>query len=203
MDTLGISSASVGSIINNDEYLKLKKRDSQYLQELFVDINPRLVRMMAAKGIYNENAEEIIHECWETFFSNLEKYEGRSSIRTFIFGILINKIRENRRRVDRIEYEEDSEKVFDRSFTVDGWWTNEPTDPMELIANKQLKNLIAECLHGLTENQKNAFLLIEADGETAEDTCSILGVSLSNLRVLIFRAKDKLRTCLEGRSFST
>jgi RNA polymerase sigma-70 factor, ECF subfamily len=156
--------------------------------------------MMAGKGIFAESAEEIVHECWETFFVNLEKFEGKSKIKTFIFGILINKIRENRRRTNRIDYEEDSEKVFERNFTPNGWWANEPADPYKLMANHQLGESITECLEGLTDTQRAAFMLIESEDETAENACKIIGVSLSNLRVLIFRAKDKLRSCLEGRS---
>jgi RNA polymerase sigma-70 factor, ECF subfamily len=163
-------------------------------------MNPRLMRMMASKGILAESAEEIVHECWETFFTNLDKFEGRSTIKTFMFGILINKIRENRRRTKRTDYEEDAEKVFERNFTQDGWWINEPTDPYLLLANRELGESIKHCLGGLTDSQRAAFLLIESEGESAKSACHVLGVSLSNLRVLIFRAKDKLRACLEGQA---
>lgn len=181
---------------------KLKKRDPIFLSALFTDMNPRLIRMMASKGIFAESAEEIVHECWETFFANLDKFEGRSTIRTFVFGILINKIRENRRRTNRLDFEEDSEKVFERSFTKDGWWVNEPTDPYRLMANQQLGNAIDDCLEGLTDSQRAAFMLIESEGESSENACEIMGVTVSNLRVLIFRAKDKLRACLEGQSYT-
>ena len=183
-----------------EDLQKLQNRDPIFLSELFTDMNPRLIRMMASKGIFAESAEEIVHECWETFFSNLEKFEGRSRIKTFVFGILINKIRENQRRTNRIDYEEDSEKVFERSFTQDGWWVKAPADPHRILANQQLGTAIQDCLDGLTESQRDAFLLIESEGETSDNACSILGVSLANLRVLIFRAKDKLRLCLEGQS---
>ena len=182
--------------------LRLKDRDTAFLAELFSDINPRLLRMIASKGIFAESAEEIVHECWETFFLNLDKFEGRSKIRTFIFGILLNKLREHRRRMNRIDYEEDSEKVFERSFTQDGWWVDEPSDPYRLLANQQLGVAIQNCLEDLTDSQRSAFLLIESEGESSENACKIMGVSLSNLRVLIFRAKGKLRSCLEGQSYS-
>lgn len=178
---------------------KLRDRDPVFLTALFSELNPKLLGMLASQGIYNEHAEELIHQCWETFFSNLEKFEGRSKIKTFIFGILIFKIKENRRKNQKLEFEEDSQKIFDRSFTKDGWWIQQPSDPYRIVENRQLSQAIQECLEGLSESQKNAFLLIESVGETSEEVCQILGVSLANLRVLIFRAKDKLRTCLEGQ----
>lgn len=195
-----IDSAESGEFSNDLQ--RLKARDPVFLSELFSDMNPRLLRMMASKGIYNEAAEEVVHQCWETFFINLDKFEGRSTIRTFVFGILINKIREERRRSNRIDFEEDSEKVFERSFTKDGWWVNEPSDPQSIIENKQLGDSIEDCLEGLTDAQKSAFLLIESEGESSETACQIMGVSVSNLRVLIFRAKDKLRACLEGQNYA-
>jgi len=185
---------------NLEDLEKLQKRDPTFLSELFIELNPRLLKMMASKGIFAEAAEEIVHECWETFFSNLEKFQGRSQIKTFIFGILINKIRENRRRTNRVDLEEDSEKVYQRSFTRGGWWENDPPDPYRLMANRQLGESIETCLEGLTDSQRSAFLLIESEGETSESACEIMGITLSNLRVLIFRAKDKLRLCLEGQA---
>lgn len=179
---------------------KLKNRDPVFLSALFTEMNPALLRMLSSHGVFSEAAEEIIHDCWETFFTNLEKFEGRSQIKTFVFGILINKLREHRRRLGRIDLEEDSEKVFQRSFTKDGWWAHAPSDPYKLLVNRQLSRLIESCLEGLTSSQRDAFLLIESEGETSDNACQIMGVSISNLRVLIFRAKHKLRTCLEGQS---
>ena len=75
----------------------LIKRDPAFLKSLFVDINPFLIRVCIANSIYSENADDIIHQTWETFLTNLEKFQGRSQIRTFICGILFNKIREHRR----------------------------------------------------------------------------------------------------------
>lgn len=178
---------------------KLQERDPNFLRDLFVEINPRLLKMLASRGIRGENAEELVHECWETFFSNLDKFEGRSQIQTFVFGILINKIRENRRHQNRVELEDDSEKVFARSFTNDGWWRHAPPGPDERLERTELGTLLEECLEGLTMPQRSAFMLIESEGEPSDHAASLLGVTVSHLRVLVFRAKDKLRHCLEGR----
>ncbi len=72
----------------------LKNRDSVFLGKLFSDVNPYLNRVCMANGIYEADAEEVIYDTWEKFFTNLNKFEGRSQIRTFICGILFNKIRE-------------------------------------------------------------------------------------------------------------
>ncbi len=178
---------------------RLKNRESDLLAKVFQETNPVLLKLAAANGIFAENAEDLVHQTWERFFTNLEKFEGRSELRTFICGILINKIREFRRASGRIIFDEDSEAVMDRSFTSDGWWNTEYPDPLATLHSSQVRGFIEECLDGLTENQKAAFILKEVEQEKTDEICNVLGVSVSNLRVLIFRAKDKLRQCLEGK----
>ncbi len=196
---LGLIKTSIPKVeYDNLDLLRLKNRHPEELKKLFAGMNPRLLKMLRSQNIALDSMEEVLHECWETFFSNINNFEGRSKLSTFIFGILLNKIREHRRRAQKIDYEEDSEKVFQRSFTIEGWWATEPEDPYCLLANQQLGEAIRECLKGLTANQRDAFLLLESEGESAHDVCQLLGLSISNLRVLIFRAKDKLKSCLLG-----
>ena len=177
----------------------LKNRDAQFLETLFRDVNPYLARVCAANGIFKENADEVIHDTWERFFTNLDKFEGRSQIRTFICGILINKIREHRRALGKIQYEDDSEKIMNQTFTSEGWWKVPPHNPHKLFELRQAADFINECLDGLSEQQKAAFVMREVEGENSETICHVLDVNVSHLRVLLFRAKDKLRKCLEGK----
>lgn len=178
---------------------KIKERDPVSLSSLFRETNPVLVRVLAANGIYRETAEDLVNQTWERFFTNLERFEGRSELQTFICGILFNKIREYRRATGRVVFEDDSENVMAMAFTNDGWWKNETPDATNVVYAKQLSQLIGECIDGLTEQRKAAFVLKEVDQEETTVVCNVLGVSTSHLRVLIFRAKDKLRQCLEGK----
>lgn len=177
----------------------MTERDPKFLEQLFIEINPYLMRVCVANSIRDEKAEEVIHRTWETFFSKLENFEGRAQIRTYICGILFNKIREFRREQGRTVYEEDSEKIFEQAFTSDGWWTRSPHNPHRLFELSQATSLIEECLDGLSEQQKTAFVMKEVEEENSEEICNILGVNVTHLRVLLFRAKDKLRMCLEGK----
>jgi RNA polymerase sigma-70 factor (ECF subfamily) len=185
--------------IDQDTLALLKNRDREFLEELFREVNPYLSRVCMANGISQDDVKELIQQTWEKFFSNLEKFEGRSQIRTFICGILFNKIREHRRMQKRFVLEEDSQKFMDDAFTADGWWRVAPSDPYRITELKQSAELIRECFDGLTEQQMTAFVMKEIEEENSEDVCNVLGVNVSHLRVLIFRAKDKLRKCLEGK----
>jgi RNA polymerase sigma-70 factor (ECF subfamily) len=176
----------------------LRARDPATLAELFRDMNPRLLRMLASHGMFGDSAEELVHSCWETFFAGLDKFEGRSKVQTFVFGILLNKLRENRRHTARFDLEDDPEKVLNQEFSPKGWWIREPADPHVLLARKELGASIHKCLDGLPDSQREAFLLVETGEESSAEACRVLGVSPANLRVLLFRAKTRLRACLEG-----
>ncbi len=178
----------------------LQSRNVDFLSNLFLEVNPYLTRILIASGVHDEHLKEVLHQTWETFFLKMEKFEGRSQIKTFICGILYNKVREYRREQKRFLPEEDISKIMDHSFTEDGWWKSEPTDPHRLLELRQASDLVKECMEGLSEQQMNAFIMKEVEEEESDSICDILGISMSNLRVLIFRAKEKLRKCLEGKA---
>jgi RNA polymerase sigma-70 factor, ECF subfamily len=189
----------MSQIISLELLNRLKQRDPLLLEAVFRENNPVLLRMLAANRIYAEDAEDVVHQTWERFFTNIEQFQGKSEVRTFLCGILINKIREYRRAKGKIILEEDSESFLEKAFSPKGWWNVAPADPSEKMQSAQMSKHIQDCLEGLTEQQRAAFVLKEVENEESSEICNVLEVSVSNLRVLIFRAKEKLRQCLEGR----
>lgn len=177
----------------------LRARDPELLSELFRTLTPYLLKMAGTRRIFDEHAEDLVCQTWATFFEKIESFEGRSEIRTFLAGILVNKIREARRFSVRTVPEEDTEKLLNQGFSPEGWWKRPPADPSQLLGRKQNGAAILDCLGELSPNQKEAFILKEVDGEESASICNILGVSVTNLGVLLFRAKEKLRQCLEGK----
>ncbi len=177
---------------------KLDQRDPELIQLMITELNPVLLKILYTHKIDRQSCQDVIHQTWQRFFENYSAFEGRSQLSTFIVGLLINKIREFRRAQKKLVFEDDSEAVFKQSF-ADGWWIKEPTSPDRLLEQKNIFMQITDCLEGLTEQQRTAFILREVEDEENDDICNILGVSVSHLRVLLFRAKDKLKKCLEGQ----
>ena len=184
----------------SDQMRKLRSRDAQFLMQLFENSNPVLFKVLATQNIFGELAEDLVQQTWEKFFANFEQFEGRSELQTFICGILFNKVREERKRSKKVVLEEDSEKIFSQTFTSDGWWARPPANPSDLVQTKELSAFLEECLEGLTEQQKSAFVLREVHQEESDEICKLLDVTSANLRVLLFRAKDKLKACLGGHA---
>lgn len=185
--------------IDEKDLALLKARNSDFLSRLFNDVNPMLIKICASNGIYEEVAEDVVQQAWEKFFDHIEAYRGQSQIKTFVCGILFNKIREYRRSQKKLIFEDDSEKIFNQSFTIDGWWRPEIKAPDFELQQGVVQQFIEDCLEGLTEQQRAAFIMVEVDENKSEEICNVLDVSVSNLRVLLFRAKDKLKKCLQGK----
>lgn len=178
---------------------ELKNRNPIVLAKLFTEVNPYLYKILGSRRIYNEHAYDLLQETWQTFLENLDKFEGRSQVKTFLAGILINKIRESQRFQKKMIPEEDHEKIIGQSFTPDGWWKQDPDSPEKLLQSNQTMSFIQECMESLTENQREAFFMKEVDQDQTENICKILEVSSTHLGVLLFRAKQKLRQCVEGK----
>ncbi len=178
---------------------RLRARDEALLTELFRELNPYFLRVLAGRGLTGAHAEEIVCETWLTFLSKLDAFEGRSTVKTYLTGILLHKAQEHLRRQKRESPpEEDLETLYEKSFTAKGKWKTPPKDPFEVFGERELRELVEKCLEGLSPQQRNVFVLKELEGENTEIICESLKISVSNLGVLIFRAKEKLKRCLAG-----
>jgi RNA polymerase sigma-70 factor (ECF subfamily) len=138
----------------------------------------------------------------DTFLSALkaaEGFRGGSTVRTWLVGILKHKIIDHYRR-NRVEVlasdmpastEDDDldhvERASDR-------WSEAPS---QLVENREFWAAFTSCLEGLPEAHRRAFSMREFDGLTSEEICKVLGVTPSNLWVMLHRARAKLRRCLE------
>ncbi len=158
-----------------------------------------LLRAALGLGLPITDAEELVQDSFVAFLKAAERFEGRSSVKTFLFGILYNKALERGRKAARELATDPSDQIFDGRFNWWGHWTSPPGGPEKEADVKEIAELIAQCLEGLTPQQRAAFQLKEVDRELNPAICNILGVQDTHLRVLLFRARTKLRECIEGK----
>lgn len=150
-------------------------------------------------GFPIEDARDLVQSVWATFFEIQSRFEGRSHVRTFLFGILYNKAREKRREDKRLVPDEKIEELVDSHFDERGRWRSPPLDPERFLQATQTMKLIEDCLDGLPLAQRMAFCLREIDDHGTSDICKILDVTVTNLGVILFRAKARLRECIEHK----
>jgi RNA polymerase sigma-70 factor (ECF subfamily) len=149
-------------------------------------------------------AEEVVQETWLGVVRGVERFEGRSSVKTWLFRILVNQARSAGAREGRsipVDFGHEPAVPSGR-FGRDGTWASPPeawTDEAdERISAQALARRIGPLLSTLPEAQRQVFLLRDVEGLTAAEVCDSLGLSEGNQRVLLHRARSRMRGMLEA-----
>jgi len=144
-------------------------------------------------------AEEVVQEAWFSALRALPKFEGRSSLKSWLIRIVANEAKTRRRKENRSVSLEAIQDTWatDPRFAENSHWKNPSAQwhgdtPEELLSADELKDCIEEHMQKLPENQLAALRLRNAGGLSMDELCNILGVSSSNVRVLLHRARDKM-----------
>ncbi|MBI5246251.1 MAG: sigma-70 family RNA polymerase sigma factor [Elusimicrobia bacterium] len=175
----------------------LRARKPEALTAMVNDHLPTLLAGALAIGLSRADAEEVVQETFVAFLTGLDRFEGRSSLRTYLFGILYHKASNLRAKARREEGSDDIEAVVGARFNEDGMWSRPPRGPEAMALDAETRRWVEKCSEGLPDAQRAAFFLKEVEGETPEAICNVLGVNPTNLRVMLHRARLKLRECLE------
>lgn len=158
-------------------------------------------------------AEEVVQETWLGVLKGLAGFEGRSSLRTWIFRILVNIAKTRGTREARSvpfssigEAAEDEPSVDSGRFHPTGHpgangWAHPPKtwehEPEERVLSKEVRALIDEAIDALSPAQRAVIVLRDVEGWTSDEVCNALGVTETNHRVLLHRARSKVRQALE------
>ena len=155
-------------------------------------------------------AEEVVQETWLAVLSGIDRFEGRSSLKTWVFRILVNKaktrgVREARTVPFSALAPEGEESVVPDDAagrTTCGRGTGPlPASarhvPEERLLAREARGRIAEALETLPESQRVVVTLRDVAGWDSDEVCDALGLSEGNQRVLLHRGRAKLRAALE------
>lgn len=185
----------------SEEFLKrLRAKDRTAYESLVTRFTGQLYNACLGLGFDRSEADDITQGVWLTFFDVVQNFEGRSKVRTFLFGILYNKASEYRKKRGKVDLSFDIEAVVDSHFDRQGHWITGPKDPEKFLSAVQVAKAISDCMELLPLTQKMAFHLKEVEGEVTTEICKILSVTNTNLGVLLFRARNQLRECIEKKS---
>ncbi len=146
-----------------------------------------------------DRADDVAQSTFTTFIETAQRFEGRSHVRTWLFGILYKKVAEARRAVGRDLQTDDIDQVVEQRFKTGGSWMQPPRPIDEQLYDTEVRQGIEECLEAVPSQQRMAFILREVQGLATEEICKILEVTRTNFGVLLYRARNRLRECLEAK----
>ena len=178
---------------------RVRERDPEALREVVRQYLPQVLRTARAAGFDSHRAEDVAQSTFATFIETAHRFEGRSQVRTWLFGILYKRIAEARRDSRRHDDVDDIDQVFEARFNPDGSWLRPPRPIDAALHDKEIRERIEDCLDQVPSNQRMAFVLREVEGLDTEEICKILEVTRTNLGVLFHRVRNRLRECLEAR----
>lgn len=172
--------------------------------------SPLMLRLARLHVPSEASAEEVVQEAWIAVLRGLDRFEGRSRLRTWVLSILFNiakttGVRE--RRTVPFSAEEDAGPTVDPSRfqgpdePYPGGWRQFPavwsSDPASDVLAGETRAVIDGCLSGLPEGQRTVMTLRDLVGCEAEEVCELLGIAPGNQRVLLHRARARVRSDLE------
>jgi RNA polymerase sigma-70 factor (ECF subfamily) len=148
-------------------------------------------------------AEEVVQDAWLGVVKGIGRFEGRSSLKTWLFRIVVNRARSTgvrERRHISVDLGDEPAVPANR-FDADGEWIDPPAPIVERAeeqdAARQAAAKIAGYLPQLPEAQRQVVVMRDFEGLPATEVCSVLGISEGNQRVLLHRGRSRIRAMLE------
>ncbi|HEY7263598.1 MAG TPA: RNA polymerase sigma factor [Trebonia sp.] len=181
---------------------RLRAGDEQAFVALVERYNGSMLRLASSFVPSRAVAEEVVQETWLALLRGLVAFEGRSSLKTWLFSILVNRARSAGVRESRSVPVADAGPVVDASrFGPSGAWSVPPEHWIEEAESRvdaaKLAGLLRPAIDGLPARQREVVLLRDVEGLTSAEVCTVLSISEANQRVLLHRGRGKLRQVLE------
>jgi RNA polymerase sigma-70 factor (ECF subfamily) len=156
-----------------------------------------------------EHSEEIVQNTFLAALQAKEKFAGRSTEKTWLFGILKHKIMDHFRQIKKTRTYDlepgDDPDPCGSEFDGRGHWQALPIqwgiNPQKATEDQQLGRVLATCMDKLSDKYRQLFVLREVEGMKSEQICAELDITPSNLWVMLHRARNQLKKCLEIHLF--
>jgi len=193
----------------------LRRGDERAYQDLVERHHGTLVRLARVWLRDGAAAEEVAQETWIAVLRGLDGFEGRSRLQSWIFSILVNQAKRRAVRDRRTVsfsalgaddaggdgWSVDPDRFFPAGHPDAGHWNRPVTvregDPETFLLSDEVSGRVLAAIEDLPANHRAVITLRDIEGWTADETCAILGLTSANQRVLLHRARSKVRETLE------
>lgn len=192
---------------------RLRAGDEALFAQLVTDLSPVLTRLARTYTPTAAAAQDAVQDTWLVVIDKLDSFQGRSTFKTWVCGILVHTarragVREARTLPFSSAWNDDRAPAVDparfhsrRDGAITGSWCNPPVRwdeiPEDRLAGKELRRVIDTAIAALPVRQQAVITARDVVGMDAAEAASVLGVSSGNQRVLLHRARSKVRAALE------
>lgn len=200
---------TVPSVDEREQLAALRAGDERAFAAL-VDLHGAAMLRVARLYVRDRAAaEEAVQEAWLGVFRGIERFEGRSSLRTWLLRIVANVARtkgvREARSVPFSALGDDGPSVPEERFRGPeerwaGHWASPPDEwgrPEQELLTAETRSRLAAAIGGLPDAQRQVISLRDVEGWSANEVCNVLGLSETNQRVLLHRARTKVRAALD------
>jgi len=183
---------------------RLRKQDEQAFAEVYKIYSSSLLRLSMSIVRNKSTAEDLVQETWVSVLRSIDRFEGRSSFRAWIFTILVNKARTRLRRDNRlVAFDEGGpDSGLDAGFDGRGKWAQMPAlwdnvTAERIVEGRSLLAHVNAIIDELPPAQR-AVLIMRSQGDLEPgEICALLDLSDGNMRVLLHRARQSVRLALD------
>jgi RNA polymerase sigma-70 factor (ECF subfamily) len=180
---------------------RIRSGDSAAFATLVRRYQPALLRLAASVVPSRAVAEEAVQDTWLGVVRGIERFEGTSSFKTWLFRILVNRARSAGAKERRTETLPDEDEPLAGRFRRSGAWATPPVPWAEAaddrLTAEQIAPKVRACLASLPPGQREVVLLHDVEGLPAVEVCSVLGIKDGHRRVLLHRGRARVRQMLE------
>ena len=182
--------------------LRLRSGDERAFVSLVQRYQEQMLRLATSFVPNQAVAEEVVQDTWLALLRGLDGFEGRSSLKTWLFSILVNQARTTGTKEHRSVPVPDPEPAVDPArFDAGGSWADPPEQWVEAAEGRLEAGKLADRLRALMDElparQRQVVLLRDVDELSSEEVCSVLAISDGNQRVLLHRGRSRLRQLFE------
>lgn len=208
--------ARATSVTKEDQKLiaRLRQGDEAAFDELVNKHHGALIRMAMGYVADREVAEEVVQDTWMAVIESLDRFESRSSLKTWIFGILIHKAKDRGVREKRHvtfsafeSMEDEGEETVDpsrfhQSGEFAGHWLFPPQPwddqtPEKLLSTQQAIDAMFKAIDELPRTLREVLVLRDVEGVESQEICQLLTITENNLYVRLHRARERVRQAVE------
>lgn len=183
-----------GAIPDTELIARIRNGELDLFEILIRRNNPYLYKLGMSYGYKHEDVEDLMQETFIAAYLNLEKFEGRSSFKTWITRIMLNQCYQ---KAQKLSFKNEKANDVINEKTTPMFESNQSSDAYRSVLNNELSTIVGNALIAIPFEYRMVFSLRELNGMSTAETAEVLDISETNVKVRLNRAKHMLREKLE------